>query len=199
MEAAWNCYAPRRTAYAPRAWRAPDPAVHSPLPPLRSTVRRSAGPSAPSKTPVQIGIDVLVSTVQTLCPPAAGSAVSAAADGDVSPAAMPVPRVGSAGRPGLDLKHGVRSVTGCLWGTAQRERPERAGRPLTRRIGAIRGLGRRYRTSTSEPQVISAPPKTTLKSAGSPKSRMDRKMVRATLSLSMGATLDTSPICSALK
>lgn len=99
VEAAWNCYAPRRTAYAPRAWRAPDPAVHSPLPPLRSTVRRSAGPSAPSKTPVQIGIDVLVSTVQTLCPPAAGSAVSAAADGDVSPAAMPVPRVGSAAAP----------------------------------------------------------------------------------------------------
>ena len=96
VEAAWNCYAPRRTAYAPRAWRAPDPAVHSPLPPLRSTVRRSAGPSAPSKTPVQIGIDVLVSTVQTLCPPAAGSA---AADGDVSPAAMPVPRVGSAAAP----------------------------------------------------------------------------------------------------
>ena len=102
------------------------------------------------------------------------------------------------GRPGLDLNHGVRSVTGCLWGTGA-ERPERAGRPLTRRIGANRGLGRRYRTSTSEPQVISAPPKTTLKSAGSPKSRMDRKMVRATLSLSMGATLDTSPICSALK
>ncbi len=99
VEAAWNCYAPRRMAYAPRAWRAPDPAVHSPLPPLRSTVRRSASPRAPSKAPAQIGIDVLVSTVQALCPPAASPAVPAATGGNAPSTALPVPRVGSAAVP----------------------------------------------------------------------------------------------------
>ena len=38
-----------------------------------------------------------------------------------------------------------------------------------------------------------------LRLAGSPRKTMERKMVMATLSLSMGATLETSPICKALK
>lgn len=97
VEAAWNCYAPRRMAYAPRARSVPDPAVHSPLPSPRSTVRRSARPSAPPKTPAPLGIDVLVSTVQALCPPSASPAASAA--GGVPPANPPVPQVNPATAP----------------------------------------------------------------------------------------------------
>jgi len=38
---AWDCYVPRQMAYAPRPWRGPDPALHSPL---ASLSRKSAAP-----------------------------------------------------------------------------------------------------------------------------------------------------------
>lgn len=92
VAAAWNCYAPRQMAYAPRAWHAPDPAVHSPLPPLRSAARPAVRKRAPAKAPVCIGVDVLVSTIQTLCPPA----VSSGRGAGVIPPNLPAPRVDAA-------------------------------------------------------------------------------------------------------
>ena len=56
-----------------------------------------------------------------------------------------------------------------------------------------------HSSSIREPSVITSPPMMVLALAGSPRKRMDRKMVMATLSLSMGATLETSPNCRALK
>lgn len=54
VAAAWECYAPRKMAYAPRPWHGPDPAVHGPLPPLRPVSRpvvRKAAPAVPPSSP----------------------------------------------------------------------------------------------------------------------------------------------------
>lgn len=50
-----------------------------------------------------------------------------------------------------------------------------------------------------EPARMSSPPATTCQSHRSCRMRMPRKMVRATLNLSMGATLEAGPDWSALK
>lgn len=52
---------------------------------------------------------------------------------------------------------------------------------------------------TMLPQVISRAPRITRGLAGSFRNRNARQMVITTLSLSMGATRETSPVCSALK
>ena len=49
------------------------------------------------------------------------------------------------------------------------------------------------------PPVISSAPATTRRLTGSFRNRNDRQMVMTTLSLSIGATRDTSPVCNALK
>lgn len=103
VETAWNAYAPRRMAYAPRAWLGPDPAVHSPLPVGRTPTKRAAGSGQASKntartpagaatkttaqTPVQHGFDALVSVVTALCPGQTESTLSG--QGTVAPAATP--------------------------------------------------------------------------------------------------------------
>ena len=111
VEIAWNRFAPRQMAYAPRAWQAPDPAVHSALPLRRATAKRAVNSSQAAKTPakttsstpVQQGFDALVSVVQTMCPPQAAPAASTekAAAGAPVPAtptaAAPAPRGPAAG------------------------------------------------------------------------------------------------------
>ena len=52
---------------------------------------------------------------------------------------------------------------------------------------------------TSEPAAISEPPRITFQLGCSPRITMPSTIVIATLSLSIGATLEASPVCSALK
>lgn len=49
------------------------------------------------------------------------------------------------------------------------------------------------------PHVISNAPIMTRRLTGSLNNRNDKQMVMTTLSLSIGATRDTSPVCNALK
>lgn len=49
------------------------------------------------------------------------------------------------------------------------------------------------------PQVINKAPATTLGLTSSFRNKKERKMVMTTLSLSTGATRETSPVCNALK
>lgn len=112
VEIAWNRFAPRQMAYAPRAWLAPDPAVHSALPLRRAAAKRAASSSQTANTqakttpntPVQQSFDALVSVVTALCPPQATPAASAEkpATGSPVPAApaaavSPAPRGPAAG------------------------------------------------------------------------------------------------------
>lgn len=90
VAAAWECYVPRQMAYAPRPWRGPDPAVHSPLPPLRRTWRPAV--RATAKPAPAINIDVLATMIQTLCPPAS-TATSAASALGTPTSALPAPHV----------------------------------------------------------------------------------------------------------
>ncbi|MCH5277910.1 MAG: hypothetical protein J1E80_08800 [Desulfovibrionaceae bacterium] len=111
VESAWNRFAPRQMAYAPRAWMAPDPAVHSALPVRRTPAKRAAGSSqtaqnqaraaakTPPATPVQQGFDALVSVVQTLCPPQAGPAASVAEEGAAAASPAPAPARSAATAP----------------------------------------------------------------------------------------------------
>lgn len=52
---------------------------------------------------------------------------------------------------------------------------------------------------TMQPAVINSTPMTTFTLTGSFSNRKESRMVMTTLSLSIGATRDTSPVCSALK
>ena len=51
----------------------------------------------------------------------------------------------------------------------------------------------------SEPPAIQKPPSNTFQLKGSFRIKIDNKIVNTTLNLSIGATLEASPICNALK